>query len=257
MPNVLDGANKQGLIVFGGERSDNYGMVVSEPPSFGRGRRKQTIFNVPGRNGAVLIQEDAWEDEARPYNVFISEDLQEDSGGNITGTLAERVNAFMEAIDSLSGWQRLEDNFEPDIYRMAYYSGGDTFTNELLTVGRATLNFTCKAQRFLKSGETGVVVVNGDTLNNPTKFASKPLIKIEATNKTVSVAINGKTITAEVADYIYIDCDEMNAYRLPTELRNDKVSGDFQTFAIPSGTSAVGITGTPTKVTITPRWFII
>jgi len=255
MPNVLDGANKQGLIVFGGERSDSYGMVVSEPPSFGRGRRKQTIFNVPGRNGAVLIQEDAWEDEARPYNVFISEDLQEDSGGNITGTLAERVNAFMEAIDSLSGWQRLEDNFEPDIYRMAYYSGGDTFTNELLTVGRATLNFTCKAQRFLKSGETGVVVVNGDSLVNPTKFASKPLIKIEATNQTVSVAINGKTITAVVADYIYIDCDEQNAYRLPSEIRNDKISGSFPTIA--SGSNTVGITGTPTKVTITPRWFII
>ena len=94
MPNVLNGANKQGLIVFGGERSDNYGMVVSEAPSFERARRKQTVITVPGRTGDVVFQEDAWEDVPRPYNVFIAEDLQEDSGGNISGTLAERVDEF-------------------------------------------------------------------------------------------------------------------------------------------------------------------
>ena len=59
MPNVLDGANKQGLIVFGGERSDNYGMVVSAPPSFERARRKQTIFSVPGRSGKKKRGNDA------------------------------------------------------------------------------------------------------------------------------------------------------------------------------------------------------
>ena len=258
MPNVLDGANKQGLIVFGGERSDNYGMVVSAPPSFERARRKQTIFSVPGRSGNVVFQEDAWEDVPRTYDVFIDENIQEDSGGNIvSGTLSERVNNFEAMLNSKNGYQRLTDNFEPDYYRLALYSGGDTFTNELLTVGRATLNFTCNPKRFLVSGETGIVVANGDTLANPTRFASKPLIKIEATNKTVSVAINGKTITAEVADYIYIDCDKMNAYRLATENRNDKVSGDLQTFAIPSGSSTIGITGSPTKVTITPNWFTI
>ena len=149
MPNVLNGANKQGLIVFGGERSDNYGMVVSEAPSFERARRKQTVITVPGRTGDVVFQEDAWEDVPRPYNVFIAEDLQEDSGGNISGTLAERVDNFEAMLNSKTGYQRLEDNFEPDVYRRAYYSGGDGFTNELLAVGRATINFTCDARRFL------------------------------------------------------------------------------------------------------------
>jgi len=255
MPNVLDGANKQGLIVFGGERSDNYGMVVSEPPSFERAVRKQTIFNVPGRNGAVIFQEDAWEDVNRTYNVFIPEDLTEDSGGIVTGTLAERVNDFEAMLNSKNGYQRLTDNFEPDYYRLAYYSGGDTFTNELLEVGRAELIFTCRPERFLISGETAINVKNGDSLVNPTKFTSKPLIHIEATNQTISVSINGKTITAEVADYINIDCERMNAYRLASENRNDKISGNFPTIA--SGSNTVGITGTFTKLTITPNYFTI
>ena len=255
MPNVLNGANKQGLIVFGGERSDNYGMVVSEAPSFERARRKQTVIAVPGRTGDVVFQEDAWEDVPRPYNVFIAEDLQEDSGGNISGTLAERVDNFEAMLNSMTGYQRLEDNFEPDVYRRAYYSGGDGFTNELLAIGRATINFTCDARRFLKSGETPIQVSNGDAIVNPTRFKSKPLIHIEASNKTIGITINGKTITAVVADYINIDCEKMNAYRLAAENKNADISGDFPTIA--SGSNAITITGTPTKVTIKPNWFII
>ena len=255
MPNVLNGANKQGLIVFGGERSDDYGMVVSEAPSFERARRKQTVITVPGRTGDVVFQEDAWEDVPRPYNVFIAEDLQEDSGGNISGTLAERVDNFEAMLNSKTGYQRLEDNFEPDVYRRAYYSGGDGFTNELLAVGRATINFTCDARRFLKSGDDPVSVINGDTIKNPTRFASKPIIHIEASNETISVSIGGKTITAEVTDYINIDCERMNAYRLPVENKNDKISGSFPT--IPSGSNTIGITGTYTKVEITPNWFTV
>lgn len=255
MPNPLLGANKQGLIVFGGERSDSYGMVVSEAPSFERARRKQTVYTVPGRNGSVIFQEDAWEDVPRPYNVFIAEDLQEDSGGNISGTLAERIDAFEAMLNSMKGYQRLTDNFEPDIYRRAYYSGGDGFTNELLSVGRATLNFTCDPRRFLISGETAINVTNGYVLNNPTRFEAKPLIHIEASNETISVSIGGKTITAEVADYINIDCERMNAYRLPVENKNNKISGSFPTIA--SGNNTVGITGTFTKVTITPNFFTI
>ena len=255
MPNVLNGANKQGLIVFGGERSDDYGMVVSEAPPFERARRKQTVITVPGRTGDVVFQEDAWEDVPRPYNVFIAEDLQEDSGGNISGTLAERVDNFEAMLNSMTGYQCLEDNFEPDVYRRAYYSGGDGFTNELLAVGRATINFTCDARRFLKSGETPIQVNNGDAIINPTRFKSKPLIHIEASNKTIGITINGKTITAVVADYINIDCEKMNAYRLAAENKNADISGDFPTIA--SGSNAITITGTPTKVTIKPNWFII
>lgn len=256
MPNVLDGANKQGLIVFGGERSDDYGMVISEAPSFERARRKQTVYNVPGRTGSILIQEDAWEDVPRQYNVFIPEAIEEDSGGNISGTLAERVNDFEAMLNSKKGYQRLTDNFEPDVFRLAYYSGGDTFTNELLTVGRATLNFTCNAKRFLISGEENIEVDNGDTLENPTRFDAKPLIKIEVSSpSTITVTIGGATISADVADYIYIDCDKMNAYRQAAENKNNDVSGSFPSLV--PGINTIGITGSPSKVIITPRWYTI
>lgn len=253
---INSNTNTQGVIVYGGMSSDNYGMVVSEAPSFERPTRKQTIFNVPGKNGAIIFQEDAWEDIVRSYEVWIAGEIVEDSGGVISGTLAERIDAFEAALNSKKGWQRLEDNFEPDVFRLAYYSGGDGFSNNLTMYGEATLNFTCRPERFLKSGETAETVSHGDTMNNPTLFNSKPLIKITVpSSNTVTVSIGGKTISAEVTDYIYIDCESMSAYRQATENKNDKISGSFPVLA--PGTNTIGITGTVTKVEITPRYFTI
>ncbi len=251
----LVGVNTQGVITYDGVASTDYGIVVSEAPVFERPNRKQTIIQVPGRNGSVIFPEDAWEDVVRTYNVWLSENVTEDSGGDKSGYLVEYVDAYEAFLNSKKGYVRLEDNFEPDIYRLAYYSGGDAFSNEMTQYGRASLRFTCRPERFLKSGEDPVAVVNGDTLTNPTRFASKPIIHIEASNQTISVSIGGKTITAEVTDYINIDCERMNAYRLPVENKNDKISGSFPT--IPSGSNTIGITGTYTKVEITPQWFTV
>ena len=253
---MLNGnSNRQGLIEYGGETSDNYGIVVAEAPVFERPVRKSEVFNIPGRNGSVLFQQNAFEDVTRSYNVWVASVLGEDSGGDYVSDLPSKINAISAWLNSSSGYQRLEDSFETDVFRLAYYSGGNEFTDKMLQTGEGTLTFTCRPERFYKSGEAAVEVSNGDTMTNPTRFASKPLIHIEGTG-TVTVSINGTTITAtDLVDYINIDCDRMDAYRLANENRNDKISGSFPTIA--PGSNGIGITGSVTKVTITPRYFTI
>lgn len=247
MPKLFNIAtNKQGLVVYGGESSSDYGMVVAEAPTYERARRKQTIYTVPGRNGSVIFQQDAWEDVPRSYKVWLSED-------DLT-PLVNKVDAFEAMLNSMKGYQRLEDNFEPDVFRLAYYSGGDDFSNSMTQYGEATINFTCRAERFLKSGEAPVTVMNGDQLVNPTRFTAKPLIHIEGSG-TITVAIGGNTISASVTDYINIDCETMNAYRLAAENKNSDISGTFP--QIVPGVNTVGITGAPTLVTVVPRYFSI
>lgn len=248
MPKLFDSStNKQGVIVYGGESSGNYGMVVAEAPAYERPKRKETIYTVPGRNGVIVFQDDAWEDVTREYSVWLAE--------GDGASLAQKVDAFEAWLNSKKGYQRLEDNFEPDVYRLAYYSGGDGFTNNLTQYGEASLHFTCRPERFLISGETPVTVTDGSVLTNPTKYASKPLIHIEADNQTVSVTINARTITALVSDFINIDCETMDAYRLPVENKNSNISGSFPTIA--PGNNTVAITGNASLVTITPRYFTI
>ena len=241
------GTNKQGLIVYDGVSSTDYGIVVSEAPSFDKPQRKSSVFNVPGRNGSVLFQEDAYNDVTRSYKVFLTD--------NARNNLNEVVNRFTDWLYSVRGYQRLEDSFEPDIFRLAYFSGGQNFSNEMMQAGETTLQFTCRPERFFKSGEQEIEISNGDKLVNATNYTAKPLIYIEASNETVTVSIGGKSIVANVDDYIYIDSERMNAYRTAAENMNSEVSGTFPTIA--PGENGIGITGTVTKVTIIPRYYTI
>lgn len=256
MPELFnDDTNRRGLIRWGGEASDGFGMVVAEAPSFDKPKRKTTVFNVPGRNGSVLFQENAFEDVTRSYKVWVAEETTEDSGGDITGTLEERVDAITAWLNSKNGYQKLEDSFEPEVYRLAYYSGGNDISNDMQQYGAATLTFTCRPERFLKSGETPVTVTTGATLTNPSRFASKPFIHIEGTG-TVELSIGGQAIVITgLVDYINIDCERMNAYRETSENMNDHVAGTFPSIA--SGNNTVTIIGTTTLVQITPNYFTI
>lgn len=250
MPKLFNSAtNKRGLIVFGGEASADYGIVVSEAPTFERPTRQQTVYNVPGRSGSVVIQRDAWNDVVRKYKVWLSV--------LPNANLVQNVDAFAAWLNSQTGYVRLEDSFEPEVFRLAYYSGGNDISNEMMQFGECSLAFTCKAQRFYKSGEYPIEVVNGTYLNNPTRFVSKPLIHIEvASASTVQVSTGyGQAMTAAVTDYLNIDCETMNAYRLPTENKNSEISGKFM--QLQPGRNGIWITGSPTLVTITPRWFTI
>lgn len=240
--------NEQGLIVYDGLSSADYGIVVGKAPSFDKPAIKGSTVSVPGRNGNVLFQEDAYEDIPRTYNIWIAEKGQD--------TLAERVSGFTNAVYAKRGYLRLEDNFEPDVFRLAYFPGGQNFSNELTQYGESTLQFICRPERFLKSGAVTVEVQDGDVLSNPTSYGAKPLIYIEtASEETVEISIGGKTIVAEVEDYLYIDCETMNAYRLATENKNSEISGDFP--VILPGSNTIGIDGTVTKVEITPRYYFI
>ena len=237
--------NRQGLIVFGGEASWDYGMVITEAPAFDRAVRKCEAVSVPGRNGSILFQQDAYEDVPRTYKVCLAPDIK---------NLNETIDWFLAWLNSKSGYQRLEDNFEPEVFRLAYYNGGTEFSNEMMQYGEANITFVCRAERFYKTGEAEKTVSNGTKMWNPTRYASKPLIHIEGSG-TFSVSISGKTITATVTDYVNIDCEAMNAYRLPVENMNGNISGEFPN--ILPGENTIGITGAPTKVTVVPRYYTI
>lgn len=240
------GTNKRGLIVYGGEASADYGMVIAEAPTFEKATRKATVYNVPGRNGSIIFQQDAFNDVGRSYKVWLAPDEGED--------LADKVSAFSAWLISCTGYQRLEDSFEPDVYRLAYYNGGNDVSNELTQYGETTLTFTCRPERFLKDGETPQAVTNGSKLYNPTRFSSKPLIHIEGSG-SVTITFGGATMSATLTDYINIDCDAMNAYRLAAENMNDKISGTFPKLA--PGYNTIAITGSVSKCVITPRYFTI
>ena len=252
------GTNKQGLIVYNGETSADYGMVISEAPDFEKPSRKQTTFTVPGRSGVVLFQEDAWNDVTRKYRVWCPKSDRE--------SLTDVANGLTAWLNSAKGYQRLEDSFEPDVFRLAYYSGGDDVENHIMQYGESDLTFTCRPERFLKIGENKIPIEAGNfNLYNPTKFDAKPLIYLASHHvfgAEMTLTIGGKTLVVGPTSYTtmieaFIDCETMNVTRPDGTLANSSVSGEFLT--IPGGQVSCSLTveGTLDGAYIIPRYFTI
>ena len=94
-----------------------------------------------------------------------------------------------------------------------------------------------------------------ESMNNPTIFESRPLIRAYGSPGTID--INGTTITiaSTGGTYTDIDCDMMDCFEGSTNL-NDKVTFSSYDFPVLSpGENAVTPGGSITSVEITPRWW--
>lgn len=158
-------------LTFGSINSGDYGIYITGEAVYNAPQRAVNMVTVPGRNGAVAIDQGRWENINVTYPAGTFGDDQSD--------FSEKVSAFRNAIMSLRGYQRLTDSYHPDEYRMGLFM--EAFEVEPVgysEAGQFSITFNCKPQRWLTSGETAVTVADGDTLTNPTLFASSPIFKI-------------------------------------------------------------------------------
>lgn len=243
-------------LTFNGVNSASLGVRIERAARIIHPRRKISVVSIPGRSGDIVFPEEAWENYVQPYEVFFG------TGADLSAE--EAANAVSAWLHSASGYARLEDTYEPDYFRLAYYVDELDVENAITEYGRTTINFNCQPQRFLKSGETAVTFsVSGGSINNPTAFFARPLIRVNGSgNGTLTIAGANKTYSVSlsgISSYIYLDCDEQNAYRTAADNQNAKVTitqgGDFP--RIEPGANVVNWTGGVTSVVITPRWFSI
>ena len=230
-------------ITFGG---DEIPAHIASTPQIIRSKRKMTTTPIPGTNRAVVEMEDAWEMYDQPYTMYV--------GDGSADSVQTAINSVAEKLYKM-GWQTLVDDYEPDVFRLAYYQGPFGLENRYTRLGKFKISFKCRPERFLVSGTTAVSVASGGTITNPTTQNAKPLIHIVGTGSgTVTVA--GVTMSfTDMVDYLNVDCEKEDCYRLPAENRNNLMTGGFP--VLKSGNNTVTFTGGVTAVTITPRWWII
>lgn len=159
-------------ITFGGVNSADYGIYIGGEGTFNAPERDVEMISIPGRDGAFALDKGRFENIEVKYTVINQEpDL---------ATFSANLEDFRNAICSQRGYQRLEDTFHPDEYRMAVFA--DKFEVkpiEYNTASKFDIVFDCKPQRYLTDGETAVSVDDGDTLTNPTLFEAHPLLEAE------------------------------------------------------------------------------
>lgn len=236
-----------GIFTYNGKSSKDFGIIVEKLPSLSRPERQHDIFRVPGRNGDIIQQYDAYENITITYEVWFA-------NNNIDSMTAQQVARQISAwLYNSNGYCRLEDDFEADIFRLAYFVGDLDIVNNLTLYGSAKISFNCRPERYYKSAEEWII--NPTVLDNYSEFEAKPLIKVEGSGN-VQFSIQGQTVRINnLVDYVYLDCETQDCYRQLSENRNSLMIGDFPTLKV--GTNNVIIGTGITNLNIQPRYWTL
>lgn len=232
---------------FNGISSADYELYISGDTVYNAPARVYEMVDIPGRSGQLAIYQGRFENISVTYPAFIYADTQTE--------FAEKMRDLRAWLASPAGYQRLEDTYHPDEYRMAIYQEGlDADPAHYNEAGEFDLVFNCKPQRFLKSGETEITLTNPQTLTNPTPFDALPLITVTGAG---SLIINGEEIVIAENSTKYIDSEIMDCYAIvdgEAVSKNDKITlSEFPKLGASTSISWEGLT----SVKIKPRWWTI
>lgn len=232
-------------LTFAGRSSHEFGLLISGEGTYDSPERNVSKVEVPGHDGDLLFDRGNFKNITVAYPAFIKLGMP------------EKVRDFLNYMASKTGYQRLEDTYHPYEYRMARFISKVSVEaiGYMNRSGQFKIEFDCKPQRFLKSGEEPVEFTSNGIIYNRTLFPSKPLLRIYGTGAG-TVGIGSETITiSSISSYVDIDCEIMDAYKGATNCnQNVSFTDDI---VIPSGEVGIAKTGNITKVVITPRWYII
>lgn len=266
-------------LTFDGINSLDYGIYITGEAVYNAPERDVEMVTVPGKNGALAI------DQGRFENIEVT--FPAGCFANNSYDFAQKIAAFRNALASRFSYKRLEDEYNPDEYRLALYrSGLEVKADGHHQAGEFKITFDCKPQRFLIDGdqpynfvsnyqelldensvqlanENGVDIEGGitlsDNIENPTLFPSKPLIKATGSG---NIGIGDQLISIMDIDnstMIYIDCESMEIYTSAGGIitgASSHVSFNGNDFPeLPVGIT--GLTYTTETIKIIPRWWRI
>lgn len=236
------------MIIWDGISSDSLNCIVERYPVYTIPKRKQSAISVPGRNGDLLLQQQAYSNYIQGYDVYLSGPRNKSKLPEVARAVAAWLN--------VGGYRKLVDDYTPGSFRMAFFQGPADFENIFNLYGRATLEFNCKPQRFLDSGETPeTITASGGSITNPTAYGAKPVIIVSG-NGAANLKIGEFACTLSNIDgSIELDSDTENAYSGTTNLNNTVTIPEFP--ELTPGTNIVTWTGGITSVEIIPRWWTL
>lgn len=207
-----------GNFKFGDKSTKDLGLVIQFKPNYTFPERDVQIEHIPGRNGDLMIDNGCYQNVTRTYSVAAI--------FNPAEGFVQSATKLVEWLTKQKGYQRLEDSYEPEVYRKAMFNSGGTLQNIYDRATVLEISFDCKPQRFLKEGEVPIEFTGSQALlENPTVETAEPLIKIYdlPTQQDDSVVLasildnDGKavslmTLTGIPSNHLYIDSEKQEVY---------------------------------------------
>lgn len=236
-----------GKMFFAGQFSDDCGIYVEEPPSYSWPEYIYSHHEAYGKNGDILVDGKRFKNVKRKYKISAYDYSDYYS-------VAKKVSSWLHSQRS-NRYLRLEDSYEPDVYRMAVYEESNELENILATAGKCEIEFNCKPQKFLHSGDIPInITQSGQVIVNPTNHASSPLIKIYGVGK---IYINDAEIEViKSFNNVTFDADTYNAFDASGRSMNWYVHTE-DIIELKPGNNVITVEGDIFNLSITPRWWIV
>lgn len=240
-----------GIVVFNSISSKDLGVEVETFPTYEVPEKVYQVISVPGRNGDVVVDTGTYKNVSRIYNVSIA------TYDRVP--YHQKMGKVAEWLHSASGYAVLEDSYEPEFYRYAYYNNAVSIENLFNEAGRAEIEFICKPQRFYKDGDKPILFTSTGKIQNRTNFTSLPIINIKKNNTMGSVTIGDYTISiiSNSGNNITVNSELQDAY-YNTINKNSVIILDNGEFPkIKPGENIISFTGGIQSVEVIPKWWTI
>ena len=175
---------------FDGVKSLDYNIGITGSAVYNAPTRDVEMISIPGRDGEYAL------DHGRFNNIEIT--YPSGYGDTSQTNFATQMSNLRNQLASRVGYKRLEDEYNPDEYRMAIYKSGlEVSPVQYSRAGQFDITFDCKPQRFLKSGETATSKARNSTINNPTLFDAHPLLQFNSNGSDGTISLGTQTLTVK------------------------------------------------------------
>ena len=240
-------------VIVDGKSLSDFGVYVSGDGTFNAPERDYVVTEVPGRSGDLYYDNGRFKNRTLTY----------------TGWIDERTSVNLEGLRnylySKPGYRRIEDSYHKNEYYMGYYVGPFEPSMVMLTnseyggqeVCAFDLSFSCKPQRFLKTGEQPIEITEATFIKNPTYFPAKPLIRVYGNGK-----FKMGDVQCEIKDsdyeYVMIDCELYECYYKDLNANSKLIFENDNKFPVlNSGNNYIYLGDGISKLIVVPRWWII
>lgn len=231
--------------IIDGTDSRDFGLYLNGAGTFDSPSRAVDFIQVPGRNGDLIGLSTRLENGVYRYqDAFIFSDFR------------QNMADFRAFLLSQTGYRRLTDSYHPDTYRMVTFTGPlEPQVIETNDAGRFDIELPCMPQRFLLSGETVTTLTATGSITNPTRFATRPLLRVYGAGV---LGVGDVNITISAADvYTDIDCETGRAYKGATPRDRYVTLSSIDYPYLQPGANGIALGTGITRVEITPRWYTV
>lgn len=227
-------------VIYAGESSEDYGLLVYQRPNYRTAQETITEFDIPGRESNLH----------RRSGHFDTTKI------DVTFNYVAEPTSWGEVLRKTILWLRKSGNLQfsddLDVFRKVINVEIGDNERQLKRYGRFDATFNCAPGEYYVAGQE--FYDYADVTENPYSEC-RPVYKITG-NGGCTITVNGNSMTAAVDTNLVIDTGLKIAAQEGGETLNTSVTGDYDGLVLNPGSNTIEFTGAAI-LTVQPNWRVL